>query len=291
MSIKKVLFSIIASGALILSACANETASNEVVAEGEQNTDTIGKVTLGSQAADADVWNYIQDSGLAEEAGLEIEVVDIDDGVQLNNATVEGEVEANAYQSVDYMNSFNEESDSELVVLATTYMEPMGIYSQQHASVEDIPEGGVIALADNPANTSRGLRLLEDAGLITLSEDFNILSGLDAIVENPKNLEFNLIDDRTGPRILPDVDAALIGNTQALEGGLNVNEDAIYKETPGEDNKGNFNILAAPAENASQEKLQKLGDLYHSEEVQAYIDEEFGGTKIPVEYDPKELTN
>ena len=173
----------------------------------EQEADGATKVVVGSMGSDADIWNLIATSDLAKEANLDIEVVTINGGPQLNTATVEGQVGVNAFQSLGYLLSFNEDSAAHLVPLATTYMEPMGIYSDRYTAIEEVKDGAVVALADNPSNTTRGLRLLESAGLITLPEDFDDGIGTPSdILENPKHLEFTLIDDTTDPRIIQDVD-------------------------------------------------------------------------------------
>lgn len=265
---------------LFLGACGNGSSSADQ-SDTSQNDDVVH---ISSVDSDAEVWNYIADSEAAQEAGLEIEVTEITGGTQSNNAVADGDVDANAFQSIEYLRSYNEESETDLIPVATTYMEPMGLYSDKYDSVEDLPDGAQVALADNPANTARGLRLLESAGLIELEEDFNDGIGTpDDIAENPKNLEFNLIDDLTGPRILSDVDLIPISNTIALEGGLNVLEDAIYYEEVNDDNKGNFNIIAVQEGREDEENLQKLGEIYHDPEIQEYLDEQFEGTKVEVD--------
>lgn len=274
---------ILASTALLLGAC---SAGSATTAEEAGEDDVI---VVGSQASDAQIWEFIAQSDAAEEAGLTIEVEEIDGGPQLNAATVDGSVDVNAFQSWAYLQSFNEESGADLTAIATTYLEPMGIYSEKHTSLQELPEGAVVAIADNPSNASRGLLLLQAAGLITLPEDFDALGTTSDILENPKNLQFVEIDDTTGPRVLADVDIALISNTVALEGGLNVLEDSLFYEEVGEDTKNNINILVTQSENAEDPELQKLGDLYHSEEVQEYIKEQFGGTKVPVQVEISEL--
>lgn len=274
---------ILASTALLLGAC---SAGSATTAEEAGEDDVI---VVGSQASDAQIWEFIAQSDAAEEAGLTIEVEEIDGGPQLNAATVDGSVDVNAFQSWAYLQSFNEESGADLTAIATTYLEPMGIYSEKHTSLQELPEGAVVAIADNPSNASRGLLLLQAAGLITLPEDFDALGTTSDILENPKNLQFVEIDDTTGPRVLADVDIALISNTVALEGGLNVLEDSLFYEEVGEDTKNNINILVTQSESAEDPELQKLGNLYHSEEVQEYIKEQFGGTKVPVQVEISEL--
>ena len=247
-------------------------------------------IVVGSQGSDAQVWTFIAKSEAAKKAGITIEVKEIDGGPQLNTATVEGEVDVNAFQSVSYLKSYNRDGGGKLAAIATTYMEPLGIYSAVYKSVDEVKEKAVVALADNPANTARGLQLLEAAGLITLKEGFDSGTGTTSdIRENPKNLVFKLIDDTTGPRILPDVDLVLISNTVALEGGLNVLKDAIYYEQVNEKTKESINVLATETSRVDEEALVALGDLYHSKEVQEYIEKTFDGTKVEVEEPIKKI--
>ena len=255
-------------------------------AEKEGQEEKLDKVVVGSMNTDAEIWEFIAKSDLAKEANLEIEVKAIDGGPQLNSATVDGSVGVNAFQSLGYLVSFNKDSKEKLVPIATTYMEPMGIYSDKYESLDEVKDGGLVALADNPSNTARGLRLLEDAGLITLSDTFDNGTGTPSdIVDNPKQLEFTLIDDTTGPRILQDVDLALISNSIAFDSGLNVLSDSLYKEVINQNTKTSINVLATTEQNKDNEVINKLAALYHSQEVADYIKENFGGTKVDVQED------
>lgn len=285
---KKHLFlSITALSTLFLGACQDQAPAEETSQQAaEERT-----IVVGSQASDAQIWEFIADSDAAKAAGITIEVEEIDGGPQLNLATADKEVDVNAFQSWAYLTSFNAESGESLTAFATTYLEPMGVYSDKYTSLDDLPDGAVIAIADNPSNASRGLLLLQKAGLITLTDDFDALGTTSDITDNPKNLVFKEIDDTTGPRVLADVDAALISNTIALEGGLNVLEDSLFYEEAGEDTKNNINILVTQTENADDPDILKLGELYHSQEVQDYIEEEFGGTKVAVNIEISELEN
>ncbi|MBM7710223.1 MetQ/NlpA family ABC transporter substrate-binding protein [Enterococcus lemanii] len=277
----KVKYLWLALSVVALSACgqkANSDSEKEVV-ENE-------KVVVASVGSDAEIWKFIASSSAAKEAGLEIEVKEITGGPITNQATADGDVDANAFQSIGYLESFNADNVIQLAPIAATYVEPMGIYSDKFASIEEISEGVTVALADNPSNTTRGLRLLETAGLIQLKADFDDGVGTpDDVIENPKKLQFTLIDDLTGPRILPDVDLVLIGNTIALEGGLNVLQDSIFHEEADTALRATVNVLAVKADRASEEKLIKLGALYHDPEVQAFVNEKFDGTKVEVNTD------
>lgn len=186
---------------------------------------------MGSQGSDYDIWNHIAKSPQAKKLGLKIKVKQITDGVQLNNATAQGSVNVNAFQSYSYLEAYNKEhKTAQLAALGTTYLEPLGIYSDKYKKVTQIPSHATIAIANNPANTARGLLLLQSAGLIKLKKNFGTLGNTNDIVSNPKHLKFKQIDDTTGPRVLHNVDAVLISNTVALEGHLNVLKDSIFHE-------------------------------------------------------------
>lgn len=282
---QSILSFILITATLILGACSSTEGASESASSKKDGSNESQPIVVGSQAADFQIWEFIAQSDAAKEAGVTLEVEEVIGGPQLNTATVEGEVDVNAFQSWAYLESFNEESGSDLTAFATTYLEPMGIYSDKVDSIEDVTEGSVVAIADNPSNASRGLLLLEAAGLITLPDDFDALGTTSDIIDNPKNLTFVEIDDTTGPRVMQDVDLVLIGNTIALEGGLNVLEDSIFHEEINDETKANVNILVTQKENADNEDILKLGELYHDEEVQEYVEEQFDGTKVSVQKD------
>lgn len=270
------------SALVVLAACGNNSATggNSSAAASSDGTQTI---TIGSMGSDAQIWEHIADSQAAKDAKLDIKVKEIDGGVELNNATKEGEVDVNAFQSWAYLVSYNKDSGAKLAAIATTYLEPMGIYSSKIKDIKDVPDGALVALADNPANTARGLLLLQAAGLIKLKDGFDVgTGGTNDVAENPHNLKFELIDDTTGPRVIQDVDLVLIGNTIALEGGLNVLKDSLFHEEVSVDTKANINVLATSDDKKNDAGLLKLGELYHSEDTQQYIEKEFGGTKVDV---------
>lgn len=241
------------------------------------------KIVIGSMGSDAQIWKHIAQSQAAKDANLNIEVKEINGGVVMNNATKEGEVDVNAFQSWGYLVSYNKDSNANLVAVSTTYLEPMGIYSQKIKNINDVPDGALVAVADNPANTARGLKVLQASGLIKLKDGFNEGTGsVSDIAENPKNLKFKLIDDTTGPRVIQDVDLVLISNTVAMEGGLNVLKDSLFHEEVSVDTKSSINVLVTTSDKKDDPGIVKLGELYHNDDTQKYIEQEFGGTKVPV---------
>ena len=275
---KKALW-LITGATLFLAACGNGESAE------------LTQVSVASRGSDVEIWDYIAESDAASEAGLAIEVISIDgDGVQTNTATAEGEVDANAFQNLGYMETFNENSTDKLVPIATTYREPMGIYSEQYTAIDQVAEGDLVGISTNSAGQARELAVLAGAGIITLADDFDPNAGtINDIVENPLNLEFIEVDELQLARSLPDLNLAVIGNTIALESGLNVTKDAIYVEELDENANGTINVIATAAGNEDDENLQKLSALYHSDEVQTFITETFNGTKLEVELPIEEV--
>lgn len=268
---------------VVISGCGKASSADTPKDKVVTSDQKIEKVIVGTVGSDADIWTFIAQSDAAKAAGIEIEVKNITGGPITNAATADGDVDANAFQSIGYLESYNESSPEKLIPIATTYVEPLGIYSEKFQSIEAIPNGATIALADNPSNTTRGLRLLETAGLIKLKADFDDGIGTPAdIIENPKEFVFTLIDDLTGPRVLPDIDVVLISNTIALEGGLNVLQDAIFHEEADTALRSTINVIVVKEGREKDAALQKLGELYHSPEAQKYIEKTFDGTKVEV---------
>ena len=281
MNLKTITKSLFALSAVVaLAACSNQTTSNSTTSNSKSELKTVKVASVGS---DADIWRHIAESDQAKKAGLKIEVEELNGGVPLNQAVAEGSVDANAFQSIGYLQGFNESNSSKLTPIGTTYIEPMGLYSKKVKSLNDLPNGAKIAIPDNPYNTTRALRLLETAGLIKLPADFKEGTGTPSdIVENKKNFEFLLIDDTTSVRVLDDADLIAIGNTIALEGGLNVLKDALFYEKADESTITSINVIVVKSGNESKDDYKKLVDLYHDAEVQKFISDKFQGTKVEV---------
>ena len=284
MKLKTIAKSLIAlSAAFVLGACGNNASSSASSSNAQSSASELKTVKIASVGSDADIWRYIAESEQAKKAGLKIEVQEINGGVPLNESVADGTVDANAFQSIGYLQGFNEANSNKLVPVGTTYIEPMGLYSKKVKSLNDLPNGAKVALPDNPYNTTRALRLLESAGLIKLSSDFKDGTGTPSdIVENKKNLEFLLIDDTTSVRVLDDTDLIAIGNTIALEGGLNVLKDSLFYEKADASTITSINVIAVKEENANKEEYKKLVELYHDPEIQKYISDQFAGTKVEV---------
>ena len=281
MNLKTITKSLLALSTVVaLAACGNQTTSNSTTSNSNTGLKTVKVASVGS---DADIWRHIAETDQAKKAGLKIEVEELNGGVPLNQAVAEGSVDANAFQSIGYLHGFNASNSSKLTPIGTTYIEPMGLYSKKVKALNDLPNGAKIAIPDSPYNTTRALRLLESAGLIKLPTDFKDGTGTpNDIVENKKNFEFLLIDDTTSVRVLDDADLIAIGNTIALEGGLNVLKDALFYEKADASTITSINVIVVKSGNESNDDYKKLVDLYHDAEVQKFISDKLQGTKVEV---------
>lgn len=212
------------------------------------------------------------------EQGVELEVEVFTDYVQPNVQVDEGRLDANYFQHVPYLKEFNEGRGTELVSVVGVHVEPFGAYSSKIDDLDALKNGATVAIPNDPTNGGRALLLLDDAGLITLADDSNILATPRDIAENPKNLRFHELEAATLPRILNQVDLALINTNYALEAGLNPTEDALVIEGP---DSPYVNVLVARPDNQDSEAIQKLADALTSDAVAEFIQEEYEGAVVP----------
>lgn len=248
------------------------------------DTAEIQTVTIASTGSDADIWRHIASLPETKAAGLQLDVKNFTDYVSMNTAVANKEIDINAFQSYAYLVAFNESNKDKIAPLSTTYLEPMGIYSSKVTKLDEFKTGATIAIPNDGANESRALLLLQSAGLVKLKADFDNVKGTTAdVTENSKQIVIKPIQMATAVRVKDEVDAIVLGNTLALEGGLNVLKDAIYYEPIDQSTKINVNILATAADRQNDPLLQKVGALYHTEAVKKFVQEQFAGTKVDVD--------
>lgn len=214
---------------------------------------------------------------LAKE-GVELDIKVFTDYVQPNVQVADGQLDANFFQHKPYLDSFNSERKTNLVSVGLVHVEPFGAYSSKIKSVDELKDGAQVALPNDPSNGARALLLLQKQGLIKLKDPSNILATARDIAENPKNLRFRELEAATLPRVLPDVDMALINTNYALEAGLNPVNDALFIE--GEDSPY-ANLVAANADRKDDAAIQKLVKALQTDEVRAFIQEKYKGSIVP----------
>ena len=233
-------------------------------------------IRVGIRSSELKTWEYMEEK--ASEEGLDIELVQFSSAYDPNDALNDGEIDANAFQHIAYLDTFNEKTGSDIVPIGTTIIAPLGIYSDEYTSVEEIPDGTQIAIPNDQSSWGRALLLLQEANLITVVDDFDGIGGKDKVKDNPKNLDLIPVDGFQTPRSMEDTGVAVIGNGIAVEAGLTL-QDAILHES--ETAKPYINIIAARSEDKDDEKLQRLVELYQTESTKEFIEETFGGNYLP----------
>lgn len=213
-----------------------------------------------------------------ESQGVTLDVRVFTDYVQPNVQVAEGRLDANFFQHQPYLDSFNDSRNTTLVSVAGIHVEPFGVYSSRHDNLDDLPNRAQVAIPNDVTNGGRALLLLETAGLITLDPDAGITASPRDIVSNPRNLRFNELEAATLPRVLNQVDLALINTNYALEAGLNPMDDALTIE--GSDSPY-VNILVTRAELQDSPALAALRDALRSDAARTFIEERYDGAVVP----------
>ena len=195
-----------------------------------------------------------------------------------NTALEDGEIDANYFQHITYMNDFNESNGTHLVSLASVHYEPMGLYPGKVATIEELPDGATIGIPSDPTNEARALLLLEAAGLITLDPEAGLKATPFDVTDNPKNLKFNEMEAALLPRTLVDLDMAVINGNYALQAELSAATDALVSEAADSLAATNYaNVLTIKEGNEEDPKLKALAEALCSDTVKNYINETYNG--------------
>jgi len=214
---------------------------------------------------------------LAKE-GVELKIKVFTDYVQPNVQVAEGRLDANFFQHQPYLDEFNKSRGSQLVSIAGVHIEPFGAYSSKIKSLADLPQGANVVIPNDATNGGRALLLLAKAGVITLKDGAGITATVKDIASNPKAIKVRELEAATLPRVLNQVDLALINTNYALEAGLNPSKDALVIE--GSDSPY-VNILVVSSARKDDASLQKLAKALNSAEVKTFINEKYKGAVVP----------
>ncbi|MGO2200740.1 MetQ/NlpA family ABC transporter substrate-binding protein [Pseudomonas helleri] len=224
----------------------------------------------------AEILEFVKPA-LAKE-GVNLKVKVFTDYVQPNVQVAEKRLDANFFQHQPYLDEFNKSKGTYLVSVAAVHLEPLGAYSSKYKKLDELKDGATVVIPNDATNGGRALLLLDKAGLIKLKDSKNILSTPKDIVENKKNLKFRELEAATIPRVLTQVDLALINTNYALEAKLNPEKDALVIE--GSDSPY-VNILVARPDDKDSEDMKKLVAALHTPEVKAFILEKYKGAILP----------
>lgn len=201
---------------------------------------------------------------LAAANGLNIDVVEFSDYVVPNTALADGDLHANSFQHVPFLENQIKDRGFDLVVVAKTITTPMGVYSSKLKSLDELPEGAEVAIPNDPTNGGRALLVLADEGVIKVNPDAGLVPTVLDITENPKNLKFRELDAAQLPRALEDADAAVINTNFALAAGISPREDSIAMEKA---DSPYANVIAVRKGDEGAPWVKTLVEVYHSPEI------------------------
>ena len=245
-----------------------------VAAFSAQAAETL--TVAASPVPHAEILEFVKPT-LAKE-GVDLKVKVFTDYVQPNVQVAEKRLDANFFQHQPYLNEFNKAKGTHLVSVAGVHIEPLGAYSSKFKALADLPGGATVVIPNDATNGGRALLLLDKAGLIKLKDSTNILSTVKDIAENSKGLKFRELEAATIPRVLTQVDLALINTNYALEAKLDPSKDALTIE--GKDSPY-VNILVAREDDKNSDAMKKLVAALHTPEVKAFILEKYKGAVLP----------
>ncbi|MCR4686934.1 MAG: MetQ/NlpA family ABC transporter substrate-binding protein [Lachnospiraceae bacterium] len=221
---------------------------------------------------------------ILEKEGWTLDVIEFEDYVQPNLVVDSGEIDANYFQHVPYLDNFNEENGTALVSVAGIHYEPFGIYPGQKAALDELSDGDVIAVPNDTTNEARALLLLQDNGVITLKEGAGLTATVKDIVENPNNIEIKELEAAQVSRVKDEVAFVVLNGNYALEAGFSVGKDAVaYEKSDSEAAKTYVNVLVVKEGNEENEGIQALADVLKSDAIKEYINNTYDGAVVPFE--------
>ena len=219
---------------------------------------------------------------LMAEEGYTLEITEFNDYVIPNDSVEEGELDANYFQHITYMNSFNAEHGTHLVSVAGIHYEPFGLYAGKISSYEELTEGAQIAVPNDPSNEARALLLLQQEGLIQLEEGVGLDATKDSIIDNPLNLEIVELEAQLLTTTLQDVDMAVINGNYAIDAGLKVADAIAVEAADGAAAEAYVNVLTVKEGNEEDAGIQALVKALQSAEVKAFIEQTYAGAVVPL---------
>lgn len=241
-------------------------------ASAQDKTIRIG-VTSGP---DLQIWEFLE--GKAKDKGLKLELVEFSDYITPNEATNAGDIDANAFQHLPYLESQVKSRGYKLVSIGYTFNSPMGFFSKKYKNWKDLPKGAKIAIPNDPSNGGRALLILEKNGDIKLDKNVGLTPTPLDIIENPKDFEFITMDAASTPRSLDDLDAAAVNNNFAIVAGLDLVNGTILLESA---DSPYANIIVVHEKNKDAPWAKALVELYQTPETARFIKDTYKGASIP----------
>lgn len=243
------------------------------VAGAQQATVTVGATAVPH----AEILEFVKPYLAAE--GIQLNIVEFSDYIQPNLALANGELDANYFQHIPYLEAFSADHRLDLTVLIGVHIEPIGLYSNRITNLDQLRNGATIAIPNDATNGGRALLLLQEAGVIKLADGVGIAATVFDIVDNPRNVRFQELEAAFLPRALADVDAAVINTNYAFEAGLVPLRDALVIEGA---ESPYVNVVAVRTGDETDDVLVKLAEVLTRPEVRDFILEKYEGAVVPV---------
>lgn len=257
-----------------------------VSAESTESTDTVAEGGTIKVAASATPHAEILEEAkkiLADE-GWDLEIKIFDDYVMPNEVVESGEFDANYFQHIPYLESFNKEKGTHLVNAGGIHYEPFGIYPGTKSDLSELADGDTIAVPNDTTNEARALLLLQDNGIITLKEGAGLEATVNDIAENPHNVKIEELAAEQVARVAPEVAFVVLNGNYALQAGFSVAKDALaYEASDSEAAKTYVNIIAVKEGHENDPGIQALVKVLKSDEIKQYINDTYDGAVIPFE--------
>lgn len=276
MNNKKIISTAIALSALVgltLGGCGSQKASDK-----DSHTITVA----ASPTPHSEILNKVV-KPILKKQGYKLVVKEFTDYVQPNTATEEGEVDANYYQHLPYLDNFNKEKGTHLVSVAGIHFEPFGLYPGKLKSLKNVKDGSTIAVPNDATNEARALLLLQDAGLLKLKNPKDVNSTTKDIVSNPHNLKFKELEAAMVPTAVKDVDFATLNGNYAIQAGFDPIKDPLISEKVGGIAAKTYeNIIVVKKGSENTDKIKALIKALKTDEVRNFINKNYNGAVLPV---------
>ncbi len=257
-------------------------AASESTTAAETTAAAAETVTLKVGASPAPHAEILEEAKkLLEAEGVNLEITVFNDYVLPNKAVDSGEIDANYFQHLPYLEQFNAENGTDIVPAGAIHYEPFGIYKGKSDSLENLADGASVAVPNDVTNEARALLLLADEGLITLKEGVGLTATKNDIVDNPKNLDIKEIEAAQIPRSISDVDVAVINGNYAIEAGFKVKEALATESADSVAAVTYANVIAVKNGRENEEAIKKLVEVLQSDEIKAFIEAKYEGAVVP----------
>lgn len=270
-----------ALAATTLAACGNSGSSSSSSSSAASDSAQSQTLTVAaSPSPHAEILNNFAAPKLKEQ-GIDLQTKEYTDYIIPNQVTSSGEVDANYFQHINYLNNYNDENGADLVGVAAIHYEPFGIYAGKSSDLANIADGAQIAVPNDPTNEGRALLLLQQENLITLKDPDNLEATSVDIAENPHNLQFVEVEAAAVPRQLQDVDFAVINGNYAIEAGFHVKDAVAVESKDGKAVEQYTNYIVTTPDKKDDDRIAALVSVLTSDDFKQYLSDTYGQDVLP----------